>query len=135
MAENTGLLVSVRYTFRVPMMKQLRLVVAIAATTLLAAASALTTGAPVGAQTDKPDILFREDFEAPFVTDPFCGTGRCQVPSGWEIWWVPRRDASPAPPAPSTPASSPKDWSISGVSLRPPKKRSVNRPRARNTFG
>ena len=24
-------------------------------------------------------------------------------------WWVPRRDASPAPPAPSTPASSPKD--------------------------
>ena len=24
-------------------------------------------------------------------------------------WWVPRRDASPAPPAPSTPAASPKD--------------------------
>lgn len=95
MAENTGLLVSVRYTFRVPMMKQLRLVVAIAATTLLAAASALTTGAPVGAQTDKPDILFREDFEAPFVADPFCGTGRCQVPSGWEIWWVPRRETDP----------------------------------------
>ncbi|HRA53914.1 MAG TPA: LysM peptidoglycan-binding domain-containing protein [Thermoflexales bacterium] len=77
------------------MNKQLRLVAAMMLATLLAGVSGLTTGAPASAQAEKAEILFREDFESPFVTDPFCGTGRCQVPSGWEIWWVPRRETDP----------------------------------------
>lgn len=51
---------------------------------------------PAGAQTPAPaDVVFRETFEAGFVPDTFCAAGTCQVPAGWEVWWVPRRETDP----------------------------------------
>lgn len=61
----------------------------------MAIALPLLAPGQVFAQSGKPELPFKEDFEAPFVTDPFCSSGRCKVPAGWEVWWVPRRETDP----------------------------------------
>jgi LysM repeat protein len=36
--------------------------------------------------------LFSEGFEGDFTADPYCKTGICNVPSGWGVWFIPRRE-------------------------------------------
>lgn len=39
--------------------------------------------------------LFNEGFETDFVADPYCKTGTCNVPNGWGVWFIPRRETDP----------------------------------------
>ena len=76
-------------------MRLLRYITAIWTACLITMSQVLIVGTTVQAQSDKPEVILEEGFEVAFVTDPFCATGRCQVPAGWEVWWVPRRETDP----------------------------------------
>ncbi len=39
--------------------------------------------------------LFTEGFEGEFTPDPYCKTGACDVPTGWGVWFIPRRETDP----------------------------------------
>jgi LysM repeat protein len=48
------------------------------------------TPTSVYAQDQGP--VFNEGFEGDFKADPYCKTGTCNVPAGWGVWFIPRRE-------------------------------------------
>ena len=47
---------------------------------------------PTGTAAQSNNNLFTEGFEGKFTADPYCTTGICNVPEGWGVWFIPRRD-------------------------------------------
>jgi LysM repeat protein len=60
------------------------------ATVLIILAAPAFTPTPVYAQDQPP--LINEGFEGEFKADPYCKTGSCNVPGGWGVWFIPRRE-------------------------------------------
>ncbi|MCL4504421.1 MAG: LysM peptidoglycan-binding domain-containing protein [Chloroflexi bacterium] len=55
----------------------------------------LQTTIPSQVSAQDSNTLFNEGFEGNFVADPYCTTGTCNVPEGWGVWFIPRRDTDP----------------------------------------
>ncbi|MCS6772901.1 MAG: LysM peptidoglycan-binding domain-containing protein [Thermoflexales bacterium] len=45
------------------------------------------------AQTSQ--VILREDFEGEFKADSLCREGKCEVPAGWSVWFIPRKEEDP----------------------------------------
>jgi LysM repeat protein len=61
-----------------------------AITVLMITVAPVITPTPVYAQDQTP--VFNEGFEGDFKADPYCKTGSCNVPAGWGVWFIPRRE-------------------------------------------
>ncbi len=49
----------------------------------------------LGANAQNTSVLMQEDFEGQFANDPNCQDGKCNVPQGWRVWFIPHRDTDP----------------------------------------
>jgi LysM repeat protein len=47
---------------------------------------------PTSAYAQDQSPVFNEGFEGDFKADPYCKTGSCNVPTGWGVWFIPRRE-------------------------------------------
>ena len=47
---------------------------------------------PARALAQDQTTLFSEGLEGTFKPDPYCKSGSCDVPPGWGVWFIPRRD-------------------------------------------
>ena len=56
---------------------------------------ALLMIAPATAFSQDATVLMQEDFEGAFANDPNCQDGKCNVPQGWRVWFIPHRDTDP----------------------------------------
>lgn len=48
--------------------------------------------APAGVAAQEPGPVFTENFDGEYKADPYCTTGVCDVPAGWGVWFIPRRE-------------------------------------------
>ncbi len=61
---------------------------------LVALLALLVIASPV-ADAQDASVLMQETFEGPFANDPNCQDGKCNVPQGWRVWFIPHRDTDP----------------------------------------
>lgn len=54
-------------------------------------------GVSATARSQDSQVLLREDFEGEFRGDTFCREGKCEVPIGWSVWFIPRKEGQDAP--------------------------------------
>ncbi len=47
---------------------------------------------PSSAYAQDQTPVFNEGYEGDFKADPYCKTGSCNVPAGWGVWFIPRRE-------------------------------------------
>ncbi|MCL5997962.1 MAG: LysM peptidoglycan-binding domain-containing protein [Chloroflexi bacterium] len=52
----------------------------------------VSTVTPAATYAQDENVLFNEGFEGEFKGDPYCKSGTCNVPSGWGVWFIPRRE-------------------------------------------
>ena len=65
---------------------------AVAVFAILIAPAFTPTSALASALAQDQAPLFNEGYEGEFKADPYCKTGACNVPSGWGVWFIPRRE-------------------------------------------
>ena len=61
---------------------------------LIALLALLLMASPV-ADAQDASALMQEDFEGAFANDPSCQDGKCNVPQGWRVWFIPHRETDP----------------------------------------
>ena len=74
----------------------MRILVALwCAALLVSAATASPAQAWQVLQQADANILLKEEFEGAFANDPNCRDGKCLVPEGWRVWFIPHRETDP----------------------------------------
>lgn len=61
---------------------------------LVALLVVLAMALPVALAQDA-SVIMQENFEGAFANDPNCQDGKCNVPQGWRVWFIPHRDTDP----------------------------------------